>query len=277
MQSNLEKSQALEASLAAEDSAPVVETPQEQAPIVPEVEQPKAPELSTEAKQAEQVERKVYSIPLDKHNKQLENAKRIADEERAQIREQARAEALAELKAAPAQAPQTDDEIKQFAEEFGVDENVVAKLVDIATKRSPKAQEIPKDWQEEMATMKQQREIAAAKQQFSTDFEASVLPLIQKENPNVTSAQIQEIKNSIDELAFSDKYNRYELADIFKIKKDDYNLKPIMGIEPSRGGNRNTVDFSEVTPAEIKKMTPQEAEAYFKWEDSSKGGSRYSK
>lgn len=278
---NLEKAKALAAEVEKMDAENEQTKPVEPVPPEPKVEVPveqiESPEVSKEPKpeNGERVERKVYSISLDKHNKQLENARKVADEERDKIRAEALQEAEAKYKVV---APDdSHNDVKSFSEEHGVDEAVVNKILDLAEKRiSSKVKGIPEDMQAELVNLKAQREMQAAKQQFESEFSSSVLPLITKENPNATPTQIQEIKSRLDELAFSSKYNTYALADIFQVKSSEFDLKPTMSVESSRGGSRTgTVDFSNVSPEDLKKMSVQEADKYFQWEKSQSKGSKY--
>lgn len=277
---NNEKAKALEAELASLDNesaqqpepapAPVQESvPEQEPPVTPEKE-PEVEPVSKEPKQEERVERKVYSIPLDKHNKQLENARLAA-------REEALREAEEKYKSQPVQPKETSDDVKAFADEHDMDENVVNKLLDLAAKRvSKNVKALPEDIEQEFANLKQQREIQAAKQQFNDEFASNVLPLITQENPNVTQAQVQEIKSRLDDLAFSSKYNTYALEDIYRVKSHEFDIKPKMSVESSRGGSRaGTVDFSNISPDDFAKLSPAEADKYFQWEKSQGKGSKY--
>jgi len=274
---NNEKAKALEAELASLDNESAQQPEPAPAPVqesVPEQEPQVTPEQVTteskEPKQEERVERKVYSITLDKHNKQLENA-RIA------AREEALREAEEKYKSQTVQPKETSDDVKAFADEHDMDENVVNKLLDLAAKRvSKNVKGLPEDIEQEFANLKQQREIQAAKQQFNDEFASSVLPLITQENPNVTQAQVQEIKARLDDLAFSSKYNTYALEDIYRVKSHEFDIKPKMSVESSRGGSRaGTVDFSNITPDDFAKLSPAEADKYFQWEKSQGKGSKY--
>jgi len=275
---NNEKAKALEAELAELEKEPVTEQPvpapepeKEPEPQVTPEKEPETEPVSKEPKQEERVERKVYSIPLDKHNKQIENARKAA-------REEALREAEEKYRSQAVQKPsEPSNDVKAFAEEHEMDEAVVEKLIDLAASRAASsAKSIPDDLLEEVNNLKKQREIQTAKKQFEDEFNSSVIPLITKENPNVTQAQIQEIKNTLDELAFSSRYNTYALEDIYRVKSHEFDIKPKMSVESSRGGSRQgVVDFSTISEAELSKMSPQEAEKYFEWEKNNKKGSKY--
>lgn len=275
---NLELSKAKEAEIAALDAADAAANTPE--PKVTEPEIPKEPEPPKEDKEEEpkeRVERKVYTIPLDKHNKQLENAKKIKEEELAAIREQVRLEVQAQYKA-PAPVAQPIEDVKSFAEKHGLDEDVVNGLVEVAERRiaskMPKV-ELPEGINEEIAAFKKQREISVAKQQFSSDFDSEVLPIIQKEYPHLTLDQLNSVKSKLDELAFSPRYNTYSLSDLYRVKSQEFDLKPAPSIESSRGGTSVSQDYSSYNAEQLQKMSPKEAEAYFKWEESQLKGSKY--
>lgn len=268
----VEQSRALEEELRQMDAAPV-EPPKEEKPpeLAPQ------PEAKPEAKEPpERVDRTVYQIPLDKHNRQIENAKKIKEEELDRIRQEAYEKARQELAASPVSSSEsTDEEIARFAQDNDLDENLVSKLVQISEKRVlskiPKS-ELPEDYKEQIQTFQKARALQEAQQKFDEEFNTEVLPQLN----DVSAEDAGKIKAKLDELAFSPEFNTYKLSHIFAIKREEFLPKAVRGIEGSRGGSTVPLNFNNMTAEQISRMSIDEFKKYDEWERSQLKGSRYS-
>lgn len=238
------------------------ETPKEQPKEEPNEETPKG----------ERVERKVYSIPLDKHNRQLENAKKLREEEIERIRQEAYEKAKAEMSN---QRPNGEIDLDAEAERLGVDKEVLQGFLDINERsilsKIPKS-EIPTDYVNELENLKKSRELQEAQEAFDDEFNSDVLPLLK----DVPAADAQKIKQKLDELAFSPQYSTYKVADIYRLYKDEINPTVTRGIEGSRGGTTVSMpDFANYTSEQIRNMSVQEFAEYEKWEATRASSSKY--
>lgn len=268
----VEQSRALEEELRQMDAEPPKEEkPPESVPEVPE-EKPEAKPEVTEPR--ERVDRTVYQIPLDKHNRQIENAKKIKEEELDRIRQEAYEKARQEL-AAHAPSSETDEDIAQFAQDNDLDESLVSKLVQISEKRVlskiPKS-ELPEDYKEKIESFEKARALQEAQKKFDDEFNTEVLPHLAE----VSAEDAGKIKAKLDELAFSPEFNTYKLSHIFAIKREEFLPKAVRGIEGSRGGSTVPLNFNNMTAEQISRMSIDEFKKYDEWERSQLKGSRYS-
>ena len=220
-------------------------------------------------------ERKVFQMPVEKHQRQVETLK----EKHAAEVEALRAEYENKLKASPkgVDANTSDAELKSLIEENDLDPKVTEQLVTFLEKRLGKSN-IPEDVQsrlEKIDGYEKEKELMEARRIVDQEFDRDITPEIVRMYPDVTQEHIQSVKKQIQDLAFTERFHKYPLKDILAVKSADFAYKSRPSAEPSRGGaSVGMVDYAQVTTEEIAKMSPAEAEKYFAWEDA-KGGSRY--
>lgn len=242
---------------------------------------PEAKPAQSEGSDPNPVERKVYTMPVDKHTRQMENLEKKHAEELAKREAEIRAEydkKFAELKTdvkTSGSSEESDELIKKFAEENLLEEKAVRGLLELAEKRigKPATPAIPKELLDEVERSRKEREIAEEKSKVEREFDEKVIPLIRKQYPGATPEHIQRVKESIQALAFTDRYHTYAVEDIYRAKSDDFVFQSKVSAEPSRGGAGQMIDYESVTDEQLDAMSPEEAEKYFAWQASK--GSRY--
>lgn len=122
----------------------------------------------------------------------------------------------------------------------------------------------------------QEREQEAHKIEASKEFDAKVLPIIQKDFPNVTPQHIQEVREKVIELAFSEGYNTYRIEDIYKVKSQDFEFKNGFSAEPSGGRTSELTDFSRMTDEEEHALAERDPAAFKRYlKAMEKNGSIY--
>jgi hypothetical protein len=227
----------------------------EQAPEQPDkpaeapAEDPKPAEEPKEETPEEQQQR-------DPEGKFTRKPKPIANllEKKHELEQQLEAErkARAELEARLAQgqephSPQSDDDVKALAEEYGLDEELVTKLVNTARKGIQP--ELPQEVQQLLAERQAEKEQQAELQAFNTRL--SSLSKTFKDEP----LSDPKVREKLLELAYStekapdgEPYFKKELSELYFafIKPEVEPGKP--SAEPSRGGSQATevVDFEEI-------------------------------
>jgi hypothetical protein len=159
-----------------------------------------------------------------------------------------------------------DDKIKQVADEFGVDENVLAKIVDLAKP------DIPQEFKEavnELNAIKQERLAQQEELGFEKEFSA-ILPIIENEFGQLDSSQLSEIKTKLKDIAFQEQFAKTPLSVIFKGFDDFRNTKVIKRtMEQSRpaSNTESDIDFSSMTDEDLQKADRETQAKYFEWSD----------
>lgn len=255
------------------------EKPVEQ-PIKPEVK----PETKSEVKPEEQKpkettesvkptitepkpERKVQHVPLAKYldtERQLKDALAKVDE-------------LSKPGTKPSEqtVTQAQDAVKILEEKFGYDHEEAAKLAEVIKAIVPGQTLSPEQQQAlaELNTVKQQltqtqeklnderEEIA-----FEKDFTAQVL----KDFPHLA-----EHKQTIKEMAYSDDYAKTPLRAVALAFMDAEGIQAhapdvINGDKPGGGTTRqaDTVDFNNLTEEQFNKLTPEQQDQFFAFQDN---------
>jgi len=157
---------------------------------------------SEPAKPEPQKERPVYTMPVAKAQEEKKRAVERALEEARKEAEAERLKLQQEYEAKLAGFTSKDEltsEIEKVAAEEGLDPNAAKKLFSAFKKGLPELSTLE--------TMKKEREVEAHKLQVSQEFDGKVAPLILKDYPQATPAHIQQVKERIAELAFSQGYN----------------------------------------------------------------------
>lgn len=199
-------------------------------------------------------ERPVYQMPVKKH--QAEKAKWKEKEAEYQQKLQEMEEKLQSA----GSRDLTDDEVSKFAEEQGLDAKAVAGLISLAEKKL--SNKIAPN--EKIEKLLKEQEISEAKRQVEVDFDSRVVERIKKDYPTATQEHINKIKKEITELAFTSKYNTYDVADIYLVNRDKYEFKDNYTAESSSGKSAEYVNYDNVSDKDIESMSPQE---YFKYSE----------
>lgn len=264
--------------------APEVKEP-EKAPEQPEkpaeakAEEPAKPAEAPKA-EGEQPEPKgkftkpkpIASLLEKKH--ELETALSERDQQIADLNQK-----LQELSKQPNNAS-TDDDIKALAEETGVDENVLAKIVTVARKGIQP--HVPPEVQQLLAERQREKEIAAEEAAFtkrvdglSTSLKDDLL-----KKPEVRE-KLKELAYSTDKAPDGEPYFQKEIAELyFAYVKPEFE-PGVATAEPSKGGSQQAkgevVDFEELLKDDSKMEdfalnAPRDEWAKFvKWRDTKQG------
>jgi len=194
------------------------------------------------------VERPVYQMPVKKHQ---------AEKEKWRAKESEYKQKLADMEA-KLKSGVIDDEVKKFADEQELRPEAVAGLVGLAEKKLS-SKLAPN---ERIEKLLQKQEVAEAKNQVSSEFDDRVAQQIRKDYPSVTQEHLNKIKKEITDLAFTNKYNRYDLVDIYLANKSKFEFKDTHTAESSSGRTGDYVNYNTVNDKDIAKMSPQEYKKY---------------
>ncbi len=254
------------------------EKPVEQ-PIKPEVKPEIKPEVKPEEKPKETLEpekpkpaepkpeRKVQHVPLAKYldtERQLKDALAKVDE-------------LSKPGTKPSEqtVTQAQDAVKILEEKFGYDHEEAAKLAEVIKAIVP-GQSLSQEQQQALAELNTVKtQLAQAQEKlndereeiaFEKDFTAQVL----KDFPHLA-----EHKNTIKEMAYSDQYAKSPLRAVALAFMDAEGIEPkapdvINGDKPGGGTTRqaDTVDFNNLTEEQFNKLTPEQQDQFFAFQDN---------
>ena len=236
---------------------PVVETPAPETTEPPKVEPEKTEEP---AKPEAVVERPKKAGPIAK----LLEDRHALETENADLKRK-----LEEASKQPA-SPQTTADVKQLAEEYGIDETLLQKIVD--TTRASVNPELPKEVQDLIADIQarkqQEEELSAFNKRV--DSLAKTLPDESFSDPKVRE-KLLELAYSTEKAPDGEPYHQKELSELYfaYIKPEIEPGKP--SAETSPGGTQATkvIDFEEIynrdNPKDIEAMDSATFEKYNTW------------
>ena len=144
---------------------------------------------------------------------------------------------------------QSNDEIKKFAEDNGVEESLVAGILKLTG--IPK---LKKEFDEKLSKLERERSESVQDKEFEKDYEKSVIPLLEEQG--VPKEKWNEAKKMLKDLAFSEDYAKTPLKVIFKGVDDFEEFIPKekrKSIEGGRSGARGTgaTDKKDVNDPEL--------------------------
>lgn len=234
----------------------------EPAKVEPETTVEPAPEPKAEPPKVERSKPKPIATLLEKKHEA---------EQRAEAAEAKAAELEAKLAQAATQpASQATADVKQLAEEYGIDETLLQKIVD--TTRTSVNPELPKEVQdlltERAAEKQQQEELTAFNKRV--DSLAKTLPDESFSDPKVRE-KLLELAYSTEKAPDGEPYFQKELSELYfaYIKPEIEPGKP--SAESSQGGSQATkvVDFEEIynrdNPKDVEDMDSDTFQKYNAW------------
>jgi len=221
------------------------------------------------------------SVPYDKHKN--ERTKRQVAEAKLAERDTQIITALEGLterldrletskKPAEQQVDELDAAVKEVAEEMGVDaDEDLQKLIKTILKVGEKkfGNKMPDDLKDKLSLLDKLQKQDEGKDEdahFNNEWKGLV-PDLQKAYPNATEAQLAEAKELLDDLAHTQKYSLYDLADIINAPKNKGKFDTILTVvgkgksgEPSKhigkADDYSPSNDDEETIEDIENLTP---------------------
>lgn len=222
--------------------------------IEPAVQEPQAPVERSKP-------RPIASLLEKKH--ELETALETERQARAELEAK-----IAELSQAP-QTPSNIEDVKQLAEAYGMDENILADIIKVARKGT----ELPPEVQNLIAERQAEKQQAEELKGFNTrvDSLAKALPNEQFSDPTVRE-KLLALAYSTEKAPDGEPYFKKELSELYfaYIKPE---IEPgKVSAEASQGGTQNAtavVDFEEIfardNPKDIESMDSETFNKYNTW------------
>ena len=226
-------------------------------------EEPAKPEAVTEPVKERPKKAGPIATLLEKKNNAEQRAE-AAEAEAAELRQKL------EQAASQPSSPEATADVKQLAEEFGIDETLLQRIVDVS-RASDKA-ELPKEVQdllhERQAERQQEAELTAFNKRV--DSLAKTLPDESFSDPKVRE-KLLELAYSTEKAPDGEPYYQKELSELYfaYIKPEIEPGKP--SAEPSQGGTQATkvIDFEEIynrdNPKDIEDMDSPTFAKYQTW------------
>ncbi len=178
-----------------------------------------------------------------------------------------------------------DSQLKVIAEESGVPESSLKKILGIVQKVAGKAtlDDIQKLKDELVARsskldeLTSKQELEDEERGFADDFEKNVLPLVKKEyGDDISPDDLADIKESLKEKAYDPKFKDVPLENLYSGWKEFRGLiaPKKKSAEDSRSGSDripgDTTDYENVTEDDLANMSREESEKYFAWLEKQK-------
>lgn len=148
------------------------------------------------------------------------------------------------------------EEIKNMAEEAGIDANFLTKFAEAILQKAKPSEDLRatiKDLQEEKELIKQDN-------LYSKEFENDILPLVK--DYGLSGQALSQLKSSLKDMAFSETYAKVPLKEIFKLKEDTFDLKVSKKSAEGRGVKIRTevVDIENIDEEQFKNLSYEQVE-----------------
>lgn len=229
-------------------------------------------EETEEVEEKKDDEHKSFQMSVSKAQKEKEKAvekakveaKAEAEAEMAKLRE----EYEEKLKSVQQSKTSDDDyrkELEEVAKEHGLDPAAADKLLKVFQK-SIKVPDLSK-----YDKILKEREFEAYKSKLSKDFDTKVVDLIKKDYPSVSDSKLRDIKDKVIELAVSKDsgYVNYKLEDIYRVRKDEFEVKNGFSAETSSGHSAELISFdkplSDNEEHQLAESDPKKYQEYVKY------------
>lgn len=177
-------------------------------------------------------------------------------------------------------SPKYEEVRGKIAEKWGLAPEDVDELAEAIRSGIPQAELSPelKEKLGKLDTFEQQQNENAAKErarleaeEFQSEFETSVLPLIKEEYPDLPSEKLSEIRDKLKELAYQPRYagkinsdktviEPVPLEEIFRGRAEFRNIEGLVTALPGTGarGEKGMVDYSKLSEEEFLKLPLEE-------------------
>jgi hypothetical protein len=172
-----------------------------------------------------------------------------------------------------AEIAKTADDIREFAEKYNADPEAVEALIAKVVEKATGKLALPKEVQELIGKLPEVNEITqsyketVAEGKFNQEFERDVKPLVEKEFPGITEAELQGVKSRIRELAVTEEYQRTGLHKIYKAE-DEFRTAVSPKRKSADGGRSGrtgpTLDLEHMSAEDAASLT---GEDFIKWSD----------
>jgi hypothetical protein len=251
-----------------------------QKPEAPKVEEPEKPkdEKPDEGKKPDEGEKgKEKKEPSLMPRWQHEVAVKNLEKEKADLQKQLEEKSKTPSPEKPLETAQPEDDIKALAEELGADPDALRKIIDKAAERAKGNQQLPPELQElaknlpDLQALTQQYKETVAEQEFSKEFEQYVVPLVEKEYPQLSREQLLHIKSTLREKATDSKFLTTPL-DVLYRGLDDFRgvvPSPHKGGESGRGSqgrSQEVIDFENMTEEQFVTLDDETQEKYAEYQ-----------
>lgn len=239
----------------------------EEANAEPKQEQPKATETATSRKP-----KPIADLLSKKH--ELETTLEAERREKAEL--QAKLQQLSQQQP----GPQITDKVKAVAEQYGLNEEIVAGIVNAARDGFNPA--LPKEVQDLIAENQRNKEIAAEEAAFTKRVDGLAKSLNDEilKNPEVRE-KLKALAYSTDKAPDGEPYFQKEIAELyFAYVKPEFEPGKVSA-EPSRGGSNqvsgDVLDFDDLLKDDAKmeefttNATSEQWSKFTKWRDEKQG------
>jgi len=162
-----------------------------------------------------------------------------------------------------ASAKSTEGDIEAFAAKHGMDKNVVMDLVGVIKKQA----NISPDLANRIDKVEKDYEVEKERLAYENNFNEQIVPVLKDINSEATNEQLKKAKDKLKELAYSDRYGKYELSDIVSLNKAEFDKilekkEPKKTAESGRPGSQKgkqiTGEYKDMDTDELVRLSTEE-------------------
>lgn len=165
----------------------------------------------------------------------------------------------------PQERQEAQDELEAFAREINADPQTIRKMRDLFLKDlKPQTDESLANSLAEWKTWRAQNEKLIENQLFDTEFQ-KIVPSLKSILPNITDAEMAEVKKELDRVAHTKEYHDKDLEYVAWKHKDTLSalVSPKKkGIESKGRADTQEQSFTFDPEADISRLSPKEREAW---------------
>lgn len=257
------------------------DAPQEE-PETPEVSEPEQvlsqedePEAETQEVPVDRTPKEPALIPAWEH--------KVAEKRWQRENEQLKAE-LEALKANPTPAnqqavAQSAENLRELAQQYGLelDDSQEKFFSALLSKAVPSEL---KDASKKLEALERERTIAFLENQYETEFNQDVVPLLREKYGELDGSTLAELKAKLHNTAFSETYAKVPLKKVFLAEESEFKLtpnEPRSTVQPGKSGKTRSVsvDFDSVDEETFARMSPEDIERYTKHQIDKAGGRKW--
>lgn len=264
-------------------------TEPQEAPVSPQdaPQAPETPEPSDVPLQDKTDDTEAITAPVDRTSKEPALIPawehKVAEKRWAKENETLRAE-LDALKANPTVANQqavvqTTGNLKQMAQQYGLELDEAQEKFFSALLQNAVPSEL-KDAGRKLEALERDRTISFLEQQYETEFNKDVVPLLREKYGDLDGSTLAELKAKLHNTAFTDTYAKVPLRKVFLAEESEFKLtpsEPRSTVQPGKSGKTRSVsvDFDSVDEETFAKMSPEDVERYTRHQQAKTGGNKW--
>lgn len=174
---------------------------------------------------------------------------------------------------------ETTQNLRELAQQYGLelDDSQEKFFSALLSKAVPSEL---KDASKKLEALERERTIAFLENQYETEFNQDVVPLLRERYGELDGSKLAELKAKLHNTAFSETYAKVPLKKVFLAEESEFKLtpnEPRSTVQPGKSGKTRSVsvDFDSVDEETFARMSPEDIERYTKHQIDKAGGRKW--